>query len=612
MYHRGRAFSAGLIAISLSLPGCAQAAQIVTNCGIGSAPNGLNLATALQTGGDIVIQCGNGAMEIQLTQAMSVPFATAIDGEGRVTLISRGAGSMFELSGAKQLALRHLAIRNPSWASRDTSVVRNLEFDAKLELTDVQVSNIHSPFAVGQIVVRDSTFTQNGVADAADAETAVIMATNLNMRSVIFRDNLFRPFSATGRDSSHAQIIDCTFERNQRPSVWVRGDIAIVRSKFRENSNRSAQDDLTVSPDNPSTNVAGALEIFGSRASISNSKFQGNHGKWGGALLSYGSELTLQSSVLDQNQATWGGAVVHITPAQGIFAESPWKDLILRHVKLRGNTAVNDGGAVLIAGKIRADTTFFSGNNARGSGGAIGSVTDASLAAASGPTVLQFAGSFFLDNSAATGSAISAPASPVRLGNGIVSRNKCRSSAAVIGARVELANTTIVSNQGGGVRLVPGNGAPPSAPALTISNSILALNSRGNCASGQANMAVQGGNIQFPDGTCGGSIRVADPRLNQDFRPEGSSPARRLGAVSVCNAHELVDGRDIYGTQRGTATCSVGAVEADQGNDAVARLPSWVKSNPEAILLYLFSLAVACFCFGIFLGLRARKQRRAA
>jgi hypothetical protein len=128
----------------------------VTACGTDTAAGGMNLATALVTGGEIFIRCADGATEIRFTQTHPVGPATTIDGEGRVTLNGAGVPAMFAftLTGARQLTLRNLSIRNAptSATSTITSVVADTPVPGptSVELVDVQVSDTVRAFIVGR------------------------------------------------------------------------------------------------------------------------------------------------------------------------------------------------------------------------------------------------------------------------------------------------------------------------------------------------------------------------------------------------------------------------------------------------------------------------------
>src|SRR5262249_33896030 len=143
------------------------------------------------------------------------------------------------------------------------------------------------------------------------------------------------------------------------------------------------------------------------------STFKGNHGMLGGAVLAIASGLTLQSSNFDNNQATSGGAVAYLTAATSLPTVPERPRLQLGHVKLRGNTAAKDGGALMVFGDGFGDAVLFSDNKAGESGGAIAIVgpgispTEAvptpggPLPVSGQPSTLALTRTFVLDNTAA-------------------------------------------------------------------------------------------------------------------------------------------------------------------------------------------------------------------
>jgi hypothetical protein len=131
-------------------------------------------------------------------------------------------------------------------------------------------------------------------------------------------------------------------------------------------------------------------------------------------------------------------------------------------------------------------------------------------------------------------------------------------------------------------------------------NTTVAGNNGGNCLGVIAGITSQGPNLQVPDSGCGAAISVGDPKLRSNFSPGPSSPARGTGAVKVCAEHELVDGRDVYGEARSTASCTIGAVEADMRRDVLATLPFGLSRDLPRLPI-----------IGIVIGMVYKKRRRA-
>ena len=622
--------AAALIAI---LP--ARAATVVTACGTDTAAGGTNLATALAAGGDISIRCAGGVREIRLTTAWVFRKATAIDGGNQVTLVGPGSGPMFVSDGPRQLSLRNLAIRNPPSNPADPNLFTGIVYDdadqVSIELDNVQVSDTRLPFAVRRFVARNSTFTGNG--DANNSDFGIVMAGDLDLEGVTFRNNLSRPFAALWRgdpiakgEKITARVVNGVFEGNRRPALWMIGSLAIDGSHFTNNGDAA--------PFKPGgnghlyggriylelgTSIAGAVEVVYGRAVITQSTFQNNRGMLGGAVLAWGSSLTVQTSQIENNQAVSAGAIAYLSPEGSGLPGAGGFRLALGHDKIRGNTAVKDGGALFVLGNVSGDALLISGNKAGESGGAIAVVgpgispaeaVPAAIAAklpstSSRPGTLALSRVFVLDNTAA-GDAVDARAAELRFGNLLASRNTSTSGATIHGADMELANSTVIGNTGQGVRIDAG----PAKVPLRLANTIVAANSGGNCTGALAGLATGGANLQYPGSDCGASIASGDPSLDVHFEPTLGSPARTSGTMATCTGYDLVDGRDVYGKARGPSTCSIGAVEANFERDVVQHLPLSSDAHFPWLLLIILIFLILCFIAGLYVGWRYHRWRR--
>lgn len=620
-----------LVVAALALTALSARAQtVVTACGTDTAAGGTNLATALATGGDIKIACAGGANEIRLTAARSLPATTNIDGGG-VTLIGPGNGAMFVLPAGEPLTLRNLSIKNPPMNPADPTIFTGIVYDINLgtvvELENVQVTETRLPFAVWRFVARNSTFIGNG--DSNNPDLGVLMALDLKLESVVFRDNLSRPFHAmlpvTFNQKITARVTKSTFERNRRPAAWIGGNLVIDNSQFVDNGDAAPfapggrgelyGGQVHCAGGTCRRSAAGAVEVWDGQATISRSTFKGNRGMLGGAVLALRSSLTLQSSELDANRAVSGGAVVYLSPA-GSNQLMPLLRLTLGHVKLRGNEAMKDGGALLVLGDAFGDAVLMSDNKAGESGGAFaivgasaspGEAVPAAIAAdlpapGAQPTTIELTRAFLLDNTAAL-HAVDAGAGTVRLGNAVLARNVASGpgGAAIYAQNVELANSTVIGNQSEGLRIEAGG-----ADGARIANAILAGNSA-NCTGALASLKVDGANLQYPDAGCGASITVADPSLDSRFAPTRLSAARSAGTLATCATHDLVVGRDLYGKTRGGASCSIGAVEADAVRDVIDKVGA---NNFPRLLLLILIFFLICFIVGFILGVRRRRHKK--
>ncbi|WP_146002128.1 hypothetical protein [Cupriavidus pauculus] len=63
-----------------------------------------------------------------------------------------------------------------------------------------------------------------------------------------------------------------------------------------------------------------------------------------------------------------------------------------------------------------------------------------------------------------------------------------------------------------------------------MANVILSGNAK-NCAGMFAKLGLDGANVQYPDGSCGAAISIADPALDSRFAPAIFSAARNAGTV---------------------------------------------------------------------------------
>ena len=223
----------------------------------------------------------------------------------------------------------------------------------------------------------------------------------------------------------------------------------------------------------------------------------------------------------------------------------------------KGNRSGNLGGAVDIEKSadlsktiVRLRRASFSRNTADGSGGAI-SASDAQLLASQ---------TVFADNSAKQqGGAVALNnAQPLHsvLANSLFVRNSAPNGGAFSGDDSDFINSTVDSNAGVAIA----NAASHPPVHIKLANTIVSNNSQGGC--GPAGLFDDGRrNLQFPSADCGASIDVANPHLDSMYIPLPKSPPSGAGDMTVC-MHQPVDGRDIYGSARGSSgTCAIGAAE---------------------------------------------------
>jgi hypothetical protein len=626
------ALAAALLALIVAA-GPAAAATVVTACGNDNSPGGVNFESAAAGGGDIIIRCATGGNEIRFTREHQLSGSITIDGERKVALIGAGVGTMFRLQQFATLTLKGLTIRNPPASPADpkafTGIVFQPEDRVGIELVDVDVSDTRVAFAVERLRARGGSFVRNGHRDSVIM--GVVAAAQLELLGTRFEGNLTRPFLAIPVDGVpdlpiRGRIVDCLFKGNKAPAMWRFGTFFADHDRFENNGegrafldDRAAYDMPLHVEDDAGMMLAGALELRWTHATIARTSFAGNQGMIGGAIGILHADVSLESSEIDDNRAGAGGGIafMHFPPRPD---EPTRTRLDLAQVKLRRNQASNDGGALWGNGELAGTAILISGNKAGADGGAVAWISPFLSLPAALPAefrqallsikdfdtgLFELSQGFIVDNEAA-GSAVDAQRATLRFGNVIAARNRSGDGGAALrGASVELASSTIVNNEAVGLAVAPGGSG-----ALLV-NSIIADNARGNCSG--AGIADKGANLQSPDQSCGTTIRVGAPALDRRFEPGLTSAARSGGYAAACAGHPLVRGIDAYGDPRGQGSCSIGAVEASLVQEvtrAVAgRGPG--RQIPRWLLLLVLLFLLLCFILGWLLGWRRKRARRA-
>jgi predicted outer membrane repeat protein len=531
---------------------------VVDRCTSDSDPGGVNLATALQTGGNITFNCG-GRATIRITQRHSIERPVSIDGGGVITL--DGGGTSGFLSAAQPTAivgLSRITLRAMKGVTTGSNAVT---------IADSVILDSDSPIAArGLVRVNRSTFEGN--------RGAVITASGLVAADMQMRRNRAIAISISGgganiqdsviEDNGESIFADCgdtiflrtTFTRNTtlvnalRPGGAMRVDcssVEIINSSFSENKSNSDGGALHIGP--------GVRMI-----SIRGSRFTGNSAARGGGAVSIETkaaaepDVRFKHTIFKSNAARWGGAVFHAA-----LADTPVAGL----------------------GKISGEAVTFSGNTASERGGAI----------AVEAMALDLFRAAFLGNAAPSGGAIwhePAGRGPNALANAIFALNKS-GDGVIVGRALTLANSTVLGSEGAGVLfLTPsstllgfeGESVPfltrakeaVASDTITFANTIVENNSGGNCRIDAARIVPQGINLQFPDDGCGRGFGVAAALLDTFYAPLIGGPARANGLDNIC-AGALVRSVDFYGNRRPMADrCSIGAVEGD-----VARVVSHLK-----------------------------------
>ena len=239
----------------------------------------------------------------------------------------------------------------------------------------------------------------------------------------------------------------------------------------------------------------------------------------GGAIQNFG-KLTLDTVTLSGNKSAGSGAIFQ-EPCTGCLTPS----LTATHSLFQNNTP--GSGTISIQGGIAAiEDSTFSGNSASGAA-AIEVYSNATFKVDVAIDRCTFSG-----NSGSFAGAIAIellnPGSAVAITNCTFTGNTVASgghgSAIYVGASpVTITNCTIAGNSGPGAVYIDAG--------TSISNTILASNTGGNCAFGAGVTFTGSHDLQFGDSTCSG-VPVADPHLGPLAGNGGATQTMALGAGS--------------------------------------------------------------------------------
>lgn len=260
---------------------------------------------------------------------------------------------------------------------------------------------------------------------------------------------------------------------------------------------------------------------------ISNVNFENNNASSdGGAIYNHGT-MTVTNSRFSLNSAPGGGGIYNngsLTVSKTSFEDN-------------GATGVG-GGIASLMGSVRVDCSTFSNNNATYFGGGI-----------------YNQGSLTVVNSTVWGN------SSDGIGGGV----------ATVGGTLTMTNTTLGGNSAGNSAggLFTADASFGTNPILQ--NTIVANNDGGNC---EGPILDGGNNLQFPDDTCGSSIKLSDPMLDpsglannggptQTVALVERSPAINTGNQRICRSKQVhnIDQRGFARPGLAQANCSIGAYE---------------------------------------------------
>ena len=510
----------------------ARADAVVTLCNQDRQPGpGVNLASALAIGGTITFRCPP-ATTIAMTARTDVPGAAVIDGGKTITLtfgtIATNVPGL-NLTGPS-LSLRGLHLRGPGVGAgpNEDLIATN---GGSITLKSCEIDDAMAVFVQhGSLALDDDAFERSNVGVVADAKT-------VTMSNVAAADNPTADF---------VQVTANTV-RLHRLRLRRSGTVAVVSPQTVLSGSTFSESGRTAGTAVP---AAGALSLGCStspcQAAVSGSTFIGNRATSGAGIGAYNVALTISNTTFEDNVATANGGALRVLGSGSSLT-------LMRSVFERNSAGT--GGAIDLQRNngndptttMTANAVTFADNTATGGGGgAIASDTPFSVNR----------GLFVRNHSSASGAALALNTTlPSRFVNVVVAGNVATSGAGGIDATtIALINATIASNTGGGMKL---GGVIPSA---TLSNTVISANGSGNCLGGRLDFYDHGENLQFPDQSCGATVKIGNPQLNEYFEPASGGPAAAAGSAVVCRAAP-VDGFDVYGSTRSFATCSIGAVE---------------------------------------------------
>jgi len=539
-------------AIGLTAMSSAHAGGVVNLCGADDEGGaGLNLAHALEGGGVVQFYCPPGTV-IAMHRLHTLGQAILIDGGDNVTLDAGGASAMFSTVGdSVPIGFRHIVLRNGRVGPGPIVTNSLIQGEADLTLDSVQINSSETPILARSVTISDSKFIGN---------TGTVITTFIAViKGSEFSNNdgppLQQPQLRPG-PWSRATIEGTHFNGNG-PVYWD-GTSEITGGTSFVNNGRGAT-------------KGGALWIAGD-ATVEKTEFINNTAMSGGAIWLEIGSLHVRRGTFRGNRASENGGAIAIAPA------SPWggdASIRLTYSTFRQNTA-RDGGAIHLgrhadpAAHLVGDAVTFGGNGADQSGGAI--------YAAHGS--VKFSRALFVANRANDeGGAIFSgpmPEDKVRLGNALIVRNAAQSGGGFRASMIELVNSTVADNNGGGFSMRPLSGlAPEASGELKLKNTIVVNNQTGNCGAIPDRMSFMdaGNNIQHPGTDCGPTLPSTDPALDSFYVPLTGSPARFAGDNDTCVQDELVHALDIYSYARPEGSrCTIGAVEGDLERHALRAL----------------------------------------
>lgn len=287
----------------------------------------------------------------------------------------------------------------------------------------------------------------------------------------------------------------------------------------------------------------------------------------GGAIQNFG-KLTLDTVTFSKNQALGSGGGIFQEPCVGCLDPL----LTVTHSLFQNNSCGSGAAMSIQGGLVTVADSTFSGNSARVAG-AIELYGNSTFR-----VVASIDRSTFTGNSGTSGGGAIAvenlnPGSSVTITNDTFTGNSSTGTGAqgsaldLASAPVTVTNCTIAGNTaaaaGGAVFFSTGT------PLTSVTNTIIASNSGGNCSFSGASILAGGHNIQFGDSTCAG-MTVANPLLGPLANNGGPTQTMALGAGSpaIDGGDSIAPPTDQRGVSRtdgngdGIIVVDIGAFEA--------------------------------------------------
>jgi hypothetical protein len=573
-----------LFALSLMLAGLGttmKPAQLITQVTLCDTDtqigNGLNLNTAIASGGVIRFDCG-GPKTILVTQTHEISGQVDIRGDNQIALQAATDTPLFQVNGSNaSLTLVNIVIAGGNVGIRNTGGAVTLA-GVSFNSTSAAVQNE----ARGQVRVENGVFRASGLMNGDGKieirhNTAFFVTNSFAIRNAISTGEVFiedSQFSPAGDPAGGPPIGG----PSPAPAIVNQGIMTIRKSEFDNLTTNSANSgggaisnfgQLTVERTEFRRNRAiggshsdgGAISsgANSSRLVVRDSLFYSNStGGCGGAIsISHwpDSQTEISGSRFERNVALCGGALFAESAANGLQAVAVVQSNFIQ------NTASEGGGAIAIGGQdhfksnngvLNLRNVVIANNTARQGGGLY--LENAQLAVVS---------SAIISNSAAGGGALvfwDAADHTAKIANTIIVRNAGQEAGGILifGAQsnFRLMNSTLVDNAAGGMEIWD---APQPGPQVHLVNTIIAHNADWNCRG--TGFVDDGHNLQFPGTTCASGIVSKEPYLDAKYAPAIISPAYDSGDDAVCTATPI-NSVDLFGEKRPHYThCTIGAVE---------------------------------------------------